>query len=138
MKLPIVLVPHPHVRVDSHVLAGSPYVLGSRVPVRRLWAFFKNGTSVDRILRRYPQLGPAKVFDALAFALDNPEVMAADLQREDEILKSAGLAPASKPGNAGQMELPFAADEPPLAGRRPVTSSGQSAAPHAGRSRQKR
>ena len=138
MKLPIVLVPHPHVRVDAHVLAGSPYVIGSRVPVRRLWAFFKNGTSVDRILRRYPQLGPAKVFDALAFALDNPEVMAADLQREDEILKSAGLAPASKPGNAGQMELPFAADEPRMAGRRPVTSSGQSAAPHAGRSRLKR
>lgn len=108
MKLPIVLVPHPHVRVDAHVLAGSPYVIGSRVPVRRLWAFFKNGTSVDRILRRYPQLGAAKVFDALAFALDNPEVMAADLQREDEILKTAGLAPASKPGSADQMELPFA------------------------------
>jgi uncharacterized protein (DUF433 family) len=112
MKLPIVLVPHPHVRVDAHVLGGSPYVLGSRVPVRRLWAFFKNGTSVDRILRRYPQLGAAKVFDALAFALDNPEVMTADIQREDEILKSAGLAPANKPGRTEQMELPFAGGEP--------------------------
>jgi len=130
MKLPIVLIPHPHVRVDAHVLAGSPYVLGSRVPVRRLWAFFKNGTSVERILRRYPQLGPAKVFDALAFALDNPEVMTADMQREDEILKSAGLAPANKPGSAGQMELPFAPGEPGDAGRPAV--------PRAGRPRHKR
>jgi len=112
MKLPIVLVPHPHVRVDGHVLGGSPYVLGSRVPVRRLWAFFKNGTSVERILRRYPQLGAAKVFDALAFALDNQEVMTADMQREDEILKKAGMGPANKPGNASQMELPFAAETP--------------------------
>lgn len=110
MKLPIVLVPHPHVRIDANVLAGSPYVAGSRVPVRRLWAFFKNGTSVERILRRYPQLGPAKVFDALAFALDNPEVLAADMQREDEILKTAGLSPANKPGRADQMELPFAGE----------------------------
>src|SRR5688572_15531416 len=104
MKLPIVLVPHPHVRVDGHVLGGSPYVLGSRVPVRRLWAFFKNGTSVERILRRYPQLGAAKVFDALAFALDNPEVMTADMQREDEILKKAGMGPANKPGNTEQID----------------------------------
>jgi hypothetical protein len=89
--------------------------LGSRVPVRRLWAFFKNGTSDDRILRRYPQLGAAKVFDALAFALDNPEVMTADIQREDEILKSAGLAPATKPGRTEQMELPFVGGEPPSA-----------------------
>ncbi|MDQ2644391.1 MAG: DUF433 domain-containing protein [Myxococcota bacterium] len=110
MKLPIVLVPHPHVRVDGNVLGGSPYVLGSRVPVRRLWAFFKNGTSVERILRRYPQLGAAKVFDALAFALDNPEVMTADMQREDEILKKAGMGPANKPVNTEQMELPFAAE----------------------------
>jgi uncharacterized protein (DUF433 family) len=124
MKLPIVLVPHPHVRVDGHVLGGSPYVLGSRVPVRRLWAFFKNGTSVERILRRYPQLGAAKVFDALAFALDNPEVMTADMQREDEILKKAGMGPANKPGNTEQMELPFAAETPAPA-RQPARSKSK-------------
>jgi uncharacterized protein (DUF433 family) len=124
MKLPIVLVPHPHVRVDGHILGGSPYVLGSRVPVRRLWAFFKNGTSVERILRRYPQLGAAKVFDALAFALDNPEVMTADIQREEEILKKAGMGPANKPGNTEQMELPFAAKTPAPA-RQPARSKSK-------------
>src|SRR5215475_474916 len=90
MKLPIVLVPHPHVRVDDHVLAGSPHVIGSRVPVRRLWAFYRSGASVERILKRYPQLGAAKVFDALAFALDNLEVIEADLKHEEEILAKSG------------------------------------------------
>ncbi|MGC4088498.1 MAG: DUF433 domain-containing protein [Polyangiaceae bacterium] len=112
MKLPIVLVPHPHVRVDEHVLGGSPHVLGSRVPVRRLWAFYASGTSVERILKRYPQLGAAKVLDALAFALDNPEVLQADLDREQEILERAGHRPARKPVSTDQMELPFAPQSP--------------------------
>jgi uncharacterized protein (DUF433 family) len=113
------LVPHPHVRVDQNVLGGSPYVLGSRVPVRRLWAFYRSGVSVDRILKRYPQLGPAKVFDALAFALDNPAVMEADVEREAEILAQAGQKPRRITG-AEQIELPFAGSTDSVPAGRPV------------------
>jgi uncharacterized protein (DUF433 family) len=84
----LVLVPHPHVRVDPHVLNGSPYVQGSRVPVRRLWAFYRNGTSVERIIARYPQLGAGKVFDALAFCLDNQELIEDDLGREIDLFEA--------------------------------------------------
>jgi uncharacterized protein (DUF433 family) len=107
VTLPVILTPHPHVRVDKNVLGGSPYVAGSRVPVRRLWAFYRNGTSIERILKRYPQLGPAKVFDALAFALDNQEVVDADLAREESLLATRGT-PARR-GESAQIELPFAA-----------------------------
>jgi uncharacterized protein (DUF433 family) len=110
MKLPIVLIPHPHVRVDELVLGGSPHVVGSRVPVRRLWAFYRAGASVERIFKRYPQLGPAKVLDALAFALDNSEVIEADQAREDEILSRAGHRPVRALTSTDQMELPFSAD----------------------------
>lgn len=110
MTLPVILVPHPHVRVDKNVLGGSPYVAGSRVPVRRLWAFYRNGTSVDRILKRYPQLGPAKLFDALAFALDNQEVVEADLAREESLLLTRD-APSRRRESA-QIELPFSASDP--------------------------
>jgi uncharacterized protein (DUF433 family) len=114
MTLPVVLVPHPHVRVDLNVLGGSPYVAGSRVPVRRLFAFFRDGASVERIFKRYPQLGPAKVLDALAFALDNPEVMDADIAREQEILTRAGHREKRRAGATAQIELPFAeSKEPP-------------------------
>jgi uncharacterized protein (DUF433 family) len=107
MTLPVVLVPHPHVRVDLNVLGGSPYVAGSRVPVRRLWTFFRDGASVERILKRYPQLGPAKVLDALAFALDNPEVIEADVSREQEILARAGHREKRSAAASTQIELPF-------------------------------
>jgi uncharacterized protein (DUF433 family) len=105
--LPIVLVPHPHVRVDDNVLKGSPYVVGSRVPVRRLWAFYRNGASVDTLLKRYPKLGAGKIFDALAFAWDNPEVMEADMHRERELLGREGGAAGSHRAGARQMDLPF-------------------------------
>lgn len=118
MTLPVVLIPHPHVRVDQNVLGGSPYVAGSRVPVRRLWSFFRDGASVERILKRYPQLGPAKVLDALAFALDNPEVLDADVAREQEILARAGHREKKRSGEQAQIELPFAAPSAPEPGVR--------------------
>jgi|GEM_PF-446281 len=105
--LPIVLVPHPHVRVDKKVLGGSPHVAGSRVPVRRLFAFYRSGTPVEKILKRYPQLSPAKVFDALAFALDNPEVLDADMDREAELLEQRNLRKNRRLPGLKQVELPF-------------------------------
>ncbi len=104
-NLPVVLVPHPHVRVDGHVLGGSPYVTGTRVPVRRLWAFYRNGARVETLIKRYPQLGAAKIFDALAFAWDNQQVIEMDLAREAALLGRDGPAVASKSGS--QMDLPF-------------------------------
>jgi uncharacterized protein (DUF433 family) len=109
VTLPVILTPHPHVRVDKNVLGGSPYVAGSRVPVRRLWAFYRNGTSVERILKRYPQLGPAKVFDALAFALDNEEVVEADLAKEESLL---AVKDKARRAESPQIELPFAVAQP--------------------------
>jgi uncharacterized protein (DUF433 family) len=103
----VILVPHPHVRVDAHVLGGSPYITGSRVLVRRLWSFYRSGVGVDTILRRYPQIGPAKVFDALAFALDNPEVIEADVSSEQEMLARAGQRRPARATAPEQIELPF-------------------------------
>ena len=92
------------------MLGGSPYVDGSRVPVRRVYAFFRDGAKVETILKRYPQLGPAKVLDALAFALDNPEVIQADIEREHELLRQAGHRPVRSRSNERQMALPFDPD----------------------------
>ena len=105
MDLPVVLVPHPHVRVDPAVLGGSPHVVGSKVPVRRIFAFFRDGAKVETILKRFPQLGAARVFDALAFALDNPEVIDADNARELALLRQAGQPSGSGPTTGRQMDL---------------------------------
>lgn len=91
--LPRVLVPHPHVRCDSRLLGGSPHVEGSRVPVRRLWAWHRSGVSIDQLLKRYPRLGAARVLDALSFAYDNRDVVEADLAREMAAFEAAGQKP---------------------------------------------
>ena len=110
-------VPHPHVRVDAAVLAGSPHVNGSRVPVRRLWAWHRGGASVETLVKRYPNLGPARILDALAFAYDNQDLIEADLAREQEIFQQHGGQPVGARPLA-QMALPFdsaPAPEPPPA-----------------------
>lgn len=81
--LPPVKIPHPHVVIDGD---GSPLVEGTRIPVRRLFGWHRQGTTVETLLRRYPHLGPARIFDALAFSYDNLELMTADLLREREDL----------------------------------------------------
>ena len=108
--LPRVRVPHPHVRSDSQVLAGSPHVIGSRVPVRRLWAWHRGGASVETLLKRYPNLGPARVLDALAFAYDNAELIEADLAREQALFEQQG-GPTVGARPLAQLPLPFDADE---------------------------
>jgi uncharacterized protein (DUF433 family) len=77
-------------------------VRGSRVPVRRLWAWHKRGTTIETLLKRYPQLGAARVLDALAFAYDNRDVVDADLEREREMLGAEEVPP-----NPSQTKLPF-------------------------------
>ena len=113
--LPPVRIPHPHVVLDE---TGSPIVEGTRVPVRRLFGWHRQGTTVETLLRRYPQLGPARIFDALAFAYDNLELMTADVLREREALareteatqtEPAPLSPKERAAAAakGQGTLPF-------------------------------
>lgn len=94
--LPIVLIPHPHVRVDRNVLGGSPFVVGSRVPVRKLWGFYRAGAAVEVLIKRYPRLGAGKILDALAFAFDNPEIIELDLAREGELVVGAEDEPPQR------------------------------------------
>jgi uncharacterized protein (DUF433 family) len=108
--LPRVLVPHPHVRCDVHVLGGSPHVEGSKVPVRRLWAWHRGGASVETLLKRYPALGPARILDALAFAYDNPNVIEADVARERTLFEKRG-GPTVGARPLAQLTLPFADDD---------------------------
>jgi uncharacterized protein (DUF433 family) len=105
-RLPQVKVSHPHVEVRDDLLGGSPLIRGSRVPVRRLWAWFRGGVTVETLLKRYPSLGPARVLDALSFAYDNAELVEADLAYERAMLDNDEAVP----GAMKQEALPFAGD----------------------------
>lgn len=86
MSRPAIRVAHPHVRCEPSKFGGSPYIVGSGVLVRRVWAWHRGGTSLETLIRRYPQLGPAKILDALAFAWDNQDLIEDDLAREQGLL----------------------------------------------------
>ena len=110
MPRPPIRVAHPHVRSDPDKFGGSPYIEGTGVLVRRLWAWHRGGTTLETLLRRYPQVGPAKILDALSFAWDNAEFVDDDLSREQRLLQRektprVGLRPMS------QQVLPFAQDD---------------------------
>jgi len=89
---PGAIVPHTHVRIDADVFDGRPYVIAApsdrvalhtpRVPVRRIWAWHRAGASIETLIKRYPDLGPARILDALAFAYDNQELIDCDIDRE--------------------------------------------------------
>jgi uncharacterized protein (DUF433 family) len=98
------------VRCEGQVLGGSPHVIGSRVPVRRLWAWHRGGASVETLLKRYPNLGPARVLDALAFAYDNPDLIDADLAREQALFEQQG-GPSVGARPLAQLTFPFNPDE---------------------------
>lgn len=97
-------------RCDSRILSGSPHVEGSRVPVRRLWLWYRGGASVETLVKRYPQLGPGKVLDALSFAYDNLDVIEADVEREQLLLAKKGKPPVGmRPLH--QLSLTFGEDD---------------------------
>ena len=112
MSRPPIRVAHPHVRCDPSKFGGSPHVADSGVLVRRLWVWHRGGTSLETLIRRYPQLGPARILDALAFAWDNQDLVEDDLAREQRLLakekprrEHVGLRPMA------QQILPFTAGD---------------------------
>ncbi|MFO0666350.1 MAG: DUF433 domain-containing protein [Polyangiaceae bacterium] len=86
---PLLRVPHPHVEFCRE-LGGSPVVRGTRIAVRRLWSWHRQGLTPEVLLRRYPQLSPAQLFDALSFAYDNQRLIEVDAERERVALGHSG------------------------------------------------
>ena len=66
---------HPHVELRGE----TPFVAGTKTPVRTLWHWHCRGIPVATLMNRFPQLGPAKVLSALAYAYDNQEVIERDI-----------------------------------------------------------
>jgi uncharacterized protein (DUF433 family) len=100
---------HPHVILDPR---GSPMVEGSRVPVRRLYAWHREKIGIATMLKRYPQIGPARLFDALSFAYDNLDLIHADMEREREAVRTKKVPPAARVVDDAQLRLPlFEQDE---------------------------
>lgn len=64
-------VVHPYVERRLGVQGGRPVIKGSRFPVSSIVQDYRRGLSVEEILRDFPSLRPAEVYDALSYYDDH-------------------------------------------------------------------
>jgi len=76
----LVEVLHPHIERRSGVQGGRPVIKGTRFPVSSVVQNHRRGLSVDDILREFPHLAPAQVYDALSYYYDHREQIDCEIQ----------------------------------------------------------
>jgi uncharacterized protein (DUF433 family) len=59
-----------HITVDPELHHGDPCITGTRIPVSIIVGSLADGMTAKEILDAYPQLSPADIQAALAYAAD--------------------------------------------------------------------
>ena len=70
---------HPHIVRVKGVLGGRPVIKGTRISVGLIASYYKRGVDPDEILRLYPHLSPAAVYDALSYYHDHQTEVEKDI-----------------------------------------------------------
>ena len=89
----IVEVIHPHVECRSGVQGGRAVIKGTRFPVSSIVQNHRRGLSVDEILREFPHLTPAQVYDALSYYYDHREQVDREIQELTDVERAARRYP---------------------------------------------
>ncbi|MBI4671741.1 MAG: DUF433 domain-containing protein [Chloroflexi bacterium] len=79
---------HPHVvRVETE-FGNKLYLRGSRIQIWLLAQFYRQGDSAEDIIKTYPHLNPAAVYDGLSYFLDHKEEIVQEIieNRADVVL----------------------------------------------------
>lgn len=69
---------HPYVVRNPEICGGSPTIAGTRITVRLIASMLKYGDSPEDILRDYPHLSLAQIYDAISYYFDHKE----EIERE--------------------------------------------------------
>lgn len=98
--------PHPYIVRREGFRGGRPILRGTNMPVWLIAAFWKSGDTADDILRAYPHLEPAAVYDAISYALDHQDEIAAQIaeNRIERALQDTGATMTAD----GRIHLPDA------------------------------
>jgi uncharacterized protein (DUF433 family) len=62
---------HPYITRKKGVCGGRSIVRGTRIPVWSLIQWYKQGMTIEDVMREFPQLKPAQVHDAFSYYYDN-------------------------------------------------------------------
>jgi type III restriction enzyme len=70
---------HPYITKKKGVCGGRSIVRGTRIPVWSLIQWYKQGMSIEDIMREFPQLKPSQVHDAFSYYYDNRKEIEKDI-----------------------------------------------------------
>ena len=96
-------VTHPYVERRPEVQGGRPVIKGSRFPVSSIVLNHRRGLSVDEILREFPELTPAEVYDSLSYYYDHRSEIDAEIASLTDLdAAMRGHPPTVRPGDGGR------------------------------------
>ena len=62
---------HPYIEHNPDILKGEPVIRGTRIGVRHIVEWERQGLTTDEIIAMYPHLTHAQVHDALSYFFDH-------------------------------------------------------------------
>ena len=74
---------HPYVAKKKGVCGGRSIVRGTRIPVWSLIQWYRQGMTVEDVMREFPQLKPAQVHDAFSYYYDNRKEIEKDMTENE-------------------------------------------------------
>ena len=76
---------HPYVVSRKDYCGGSPIIKGTKFPVRSVVSYvLKQGFSPEELLKEFPRLTLAQVYDALSYYYDHQEEIERELRENTE------------------------------------------------------
>ncbi|MCE9553789.1 MAG: DUF433 domain-containing protein [Planctomycetes bacterium] len=97
---------HPHVEFVAGVQGGRPVIAGTRFPVSSIVQNHRRGCTVEEILREFPHLKPAQVYDALSYYYDHREQLDQEIAELNDATSAAHLYPPTlKPSDGTNQGL---------------------------------
>lgn len=93
-------VVHPYVERRAEIQGGRAVIKGSRFPVSSIVQNHRRGLSADEILREFPELTPAEVYDSLSYYYDHQAEIDAEIAALTDVTAAMREHPPTvRPGN---------------------------------------
>ena len=73
-----------NIEKDASRCGGQAVIVGTRLRVATILTCYRQGMRIEEIVQQYPQIRPADVHDALAYAYDHLDEIEADLAADNE------------------------------------------------------
>jgi len=75
---------HPYISSKKGVCGGRSIITGTRIAVWSIIKWYKVGMPIEEILKGFPHLTPAQVYDAFSYYYDNQDEIEKDIAESEE------------------------------------------------------